>query len=126
MSSSLGVAKRQRLETTEQAVTPASVKPVVSQKVQGGHTFTFKSFKQVPSENTARPAVLAPLMTHNNSQPSKEARHNNSQSSKDARPAPAELCKGHKAPCTKKTVSKEGPNKLRLFWSCSLPKAKSC
>jgi len=39
---------------------------------------------------------------------------------------PAELCKGHKRPCVKKTVSKEGPNKLRLFWTCALPKAKSC
>ena len=39
---------------------------------------------------------------------------------------PAELCKGHKRPCVQKTVSKEGPNKLRLFWTCSLPKAKSC
>ncbi len=39
---------------------------------------------------------------------------------------PVELCKGHKRPCVKKTVSKEGPNKLRLFWTCALPKAKSC
>ena len=37
-----------------------------------------------------------------------------------------ELCKGHQKPCVKKTVSKEGPNKLRLFWTCSLSKVKSC
>jgi len=37
-----------------------------------------------------------------------------------------ELCKGHKKPCVKKTVSKEGPNKLRQFYACPFEKQKSC
>merc|ERR1712183_1236588 len=45
---------------------------------------------------------------------------------KDFKQTKVELCKGHSVPCAKKVVSKEGPNKLRLFWTCSLPKAKSC
>lgn len=36
------------------------------------------------------------------------------------------LCSGHSKPCLVKTVSKEGPNKLRLFHCCSLPRAKQC
>jgi len=39
---------------------------------------------------------------------------------------PPVLCSGHSKPCLVKTVSKEGPNKLRLFHCCSLPRAKQC
>jgi len=39
---------------------------------------------------------------------------------------PTVLCTGHNKPCLLKTVSKEGPNKLRLFHCCALPKAKQC
>lgn len=39
---------------------------------------------------------------------------------------PPVLCSGHSKPCQVKTVNKEGPNKLRLFHCCSLPKAKQC
>jgi len=46
----------------------------------------------------------------------------NNQSKKDSEV----LCSGHSKPCLVKTVSKEGPNKLRLFHCCSLPKAKQC
>jgi endonuclease VIII-like 3 len=49
---------------------------------------------------------------------------NNGTENKDIKPT--ELCKGHKKPCVKKTVSKEGPNKLRIFFTCPLSKDKSC
>ena len=30
------------------------------------------------------------------------------------------VCSGHKKPCTVKTVNKDGENKGRLFYTCSL------
>ena len=39
---------------------------------------------------------------------------------------PPVLCTGHSKPCLVKKVNKEGPNKLRLFHCCSLPRAKQC
>jgi len=75
---------------------------VKTQRSQGGNTFTFKSFRTVNKDSTT--STSSPAFTK----------------------TITELCKEHKRPCVKKTVSKEGPNKLRLFWSCSLPKNKSC
>jgi len=98
------------------------VRTVITQKVQGGHTFTFKSFsnnrKGERDSKQGVAGVLRPLANDN----SESADGNHTSTAK----VKAELCKGHKAPCVKKTVTKEGPNKLRLFWTCSLPKAKSC
>jgi len=111
------MVKRQRLGTEIMTLQrPENVKPVITQKVQGGHTFTFKS---KPGENSNS---LSSSETEDTPQSSKMNLPNRSNPIK----SDTELCKGHKAPCTKKSVSKEGPNKLRLFWSCPLPKAKSC
>jgi len=37
-----------------------------------------------------------------------------------------EMCKGHKKACVMKTVAKVGENKGRAFWSCPMPRGKSC
>jgi len=122
-------AKRQKVETQVNTgslqaentnTTNITPKTVVTHKTQGGHTFTFKS---TPGQSNTKPghnSVLKPQNTPSSTHPTPPQ-----PSSVTKQPTP-ELCKGHSAPCTKKTVSKEGPNKLRLFWSCSLPKAKSC
>ena len=83
-------------------------------KTIGKFTFTFKSRKEketISSESSP------------NTQNPKPTVIENLQSQTDALP---DRCQGHGKPCVKKTVSKEGPNKLRLFWTCSLPRAKSC
>jgi len=97
---------------------------VITQKVQGGHTFTFKSFSNKQVENGSSKTVIGVLTSQD-----KNSGNNTTSVKKEVihySQVRVELCKGHKAPCSKKTVAKEGPNKLRLFWACSLPKAKSC
>jgi len=91
-----------RLETS-------TTKLVTTQISQGGFNFKFKS---------------APIMENKKKVKSeqKDFQFKSGKSTSDK----SELCKGHKVPCVKKTVSKEGPNKLRLFWACSLAKGKSC
>jgi len=37
-----------------------------------------------------------------------------------------DLCKGHKKPCVTKIVNKEGATKGRSFFTCPMPRAKSC
>ena len=98
-------------ESKKQKVTLKTTKSV------GNFTFTFKSTKE--STETKESTILRP----SNSIEDNSDKSNNKTAVKEEVP---ELCKGHKKPCVKKTVSKEGPNKLRLFWTCSLPKAKSC
>jgi len=91
----------------------------ITQKKAGGHTFTFKS--AITTTKSSPTGSFAPSEPFSTTLP---ARHG------PTPPAPhgvkSELCKGHSLPCIKKTVSKEGPTKLRLFWTCSLPRVKSC
>ena len=83
-------------------------------KTIGKFSFTFKSRKE-------KETILAESSL--NTQNPKPTVIENLKAQTDSLP---ERCKGHQKPCVKKTVSKEGPNKLRLFWTCSLPKVKSC
>ena len=101
------LSKKRRLEDG-----PSS--GLTTTKTVGKFTFTFKSRKETESSDTKS------LVNSQNSKPT-VIEHLTSPN------VPlSELCKGHQKPCVKKTVSKEGPNKLRLFWSCPLPQAKSC
>jgi len=104
--------KKQKIENNISLKTTKSV---------GNFTFTFKSKVSTSSIINNESTVLKPV-TMDNSKNNKSNAHQNEVNSDQ----PPELCKGHKKPCVKKTVSKEGSNKLRLFWTCSLPKAKSC
>jgi len=99
------------------------VTPVLTQKVQGKHIFTFKSFSTTSTSTSTQTATASSSKELGTGTGVLKPVDQNSENTTQAR---AELCKGHKAACVKKTVTKEGPNKLRLFWSCSLPKAKSC
>jgi len=108
-----------RLKSSQEPST--STRPTIfSHKTAGGHTFTFKS-----AAATSKPSHSEVITPANRPLSSTLPAHHG-----PTPPAPygakSDLCKGHSLPCTKKTVSKEGPTKLRLFWTCSLPRAKSC
>ena len=116
-------SKRKSSESFENFETE-SKKPKVESNITlrttksvGNFTFTFKSTKEATESKES--TILKP----NNSISESRNKSDDKPVIKEEVP---ELCKGHKKPCVKKTVSKEGPNKLRLFWTCSLPKAKSC
>ena len=94
--------------------TEQSNKLLRTTKSVGNFKFTFKSSQPLQEHSTN--------VTSDNDKPVMK----DSVISGRTETAVEEVCKGHKKACVKKTVSKEGPNKLRLFWTCSLPKAKSC
>jgi len=86
---------------------------ITTKKTVGKFTFTFKSRKESDSASSdtkpldsCKPTVIEHLRSE--------------------KVPLSELCRGHQKVCVKKTVSKEGPNKLRLFWACPLSKVKSC
>ena len=106
--------KKQKIESNEMLKTTKSV---------GNFTFTFKSKVSTSKSTINNESTVLKSVTIGSSQNNKS---NTNQGVVNGDNQPQELCKGHKKPCVKKTVSKEGPNKLRLFWTCSLPKAKSC
>ena len=90
--------------------------PVVkTTKTVGEFTFTFKSRKE--SDYTSN--VTTSLINQNH-EPTVIVNLSNQKFPL------SELCRGHQKACVKKTVSKEGPNKMRLFWACPLPQVKSC
>ena len=110
-------SKKQKVEVADVNKSSRSV---------GNFTFTFKSTKQSKSVETEQTEHSKKVLTTNNSICESQnivPVDGNTVISEELR---AEYCKGHNKPCVKKTVSKEGANKLRLFWTCSLPKAKSC
>ena len=95
----------------------------------GNFTFTFKSTRQTPVntiQNDVPDQVLSDVNIDYNGCETKTKSSGSVNSNHENKNDQVELCKGHKKQCVKKTVSKEGPNKLRLFWTCSLPRAKSC
>ena len=95
----------------------------------GNFTFTFKSTRQTPVctiQNDVPNQVLSDVSIDYNGCETKNKSSGSVNSNHENKMDQVELCKGHKKQCVKKTVSKEGPNKLRLFWTCSLPRAKSC
>jgi len=108
------IDKKQKIESNETFKTTKSV---------GNFTFTFKSKVSTSKSTINNESTVLKSVTIGSSQNNKS---NTNQGVVNGDNQPQELCKGHKKPCVKKTVSKEGPNKLRLFWTCSLPKAKSC
>jgi len=101
--------KKARLET---APSPG----LTVTKTVGKFSFTFKSRKE---PNESQSSDTKPL-TNSNGKPTVI------ENLRSQMVPSGELCKGHQKPCVKKTVSKDGPNKLRLFWTCPLHKAKSC
>jgi len=109
------------VEASFVSITPKLMLSKTTVVHKGDHTFTFKSPEV--RNSSVKKNLVSVLKCQNGENSNSEMK---TEFKKDVNQTKVELCKGHGAPCTKKVVSKDGPNKLRLFWTCSLPKAKSC